>query len=89
MSFSYTGEVLGDINIVLEFSEEDERPFFIGMARTLTGPFQLVAPIAAGFIIKFWDYQSMFIIAGLFTLANMITLWLFLEEPRKRLGLVA
>ena len=89
MSFSYTGEVLGDINIVLEFSEEDERPFFIGMARTLTGPFQLVAPIAAGFIIKFWDYQSMFIIAGLFTLANMITLWLFLEEPRKRLGLVS
>jgi len=89
MSFANTGEVIGDINIVFEFGREEERPFFIGMARTLTGPFQLIAPIAAGVVIKFWNYQSMFILAAFFALTNMFILWFFLKDPRKQKILTA
>lgn len=85
MSFSNTGEIIGDINIVLEFGKVEERPFFIGMARTLTGPFQLIAPIAAGVIIKTWDYQTMFIVASLFALVNILVLSFFMTDPRKQI----
>ena len=48
ISFAHSGEFIADQNIAMEFGKEDERPTYIGMSKTLTGPFLLIAPIIGG-----------------------------------------
>ena len=82
MSLAHSGEYLADQNIAMEFGNEADRPTYIGMSKTLTGPFLLVAPILAGFFVKLWGYQSMFILALIFSAFAFVTIKFFVSEPR-------
>jgi len=83
MSIASTGNMLGDFNIAMEFGPESERPTYIGLARTLTGPLLLMAPLAAGLIVKWWGYTAMFNVSLVFVIAGFVLLTLNVEDPRK------
>jgi len=82
ISFAHSGEFIADQNIAMEFGKESERPTYIGMSKTLTGPFLLMAPIIGGGIVKLWGYQSMFFTAMVFSLIAFVIIKFFVDEPR-------
>ncbi|MCP4142482.1 MAG: MFS transporter [Chloroflexi bacterium] len=82
MSFSHAGEYLADQNIAMEFSSEEDRPTYIGMSKTLTGPFLLLAPIIGGTFVQLWGYQIMFLTALATALIAFGTIRFFVKEPR-------
>jgi MFS family permease len=82
ISLAHSGEYLADQNIAMEFSSESDRPTYIGMSKTLTGPFLLVAPVIGGGLIKLWGYQSMFFIASIFSILAFGMIKFFVAEPR-------
>ena len=83
MSIASSGNFIGDINIVMEFSSISERPTYIGLARTLTGPVLLIAPILAGGIVQIRSYQTMFAVSIFFSVIGLILLEKLVVEPRQ------
>jgi MFS family permease len=82
LSFAHSGEYISDQNFAMEFGSEEERPTYIGLSKTLTGPFFLVAPILGGSIIQLWGYNSMFLTALILSLAAFIIIRFFVQDPR-------
>jgi len=82
ISFAHSGEYIADQNIAMEFGSELERPTYIGMSKTLTGPFLLLAPIIGGGLVKLWGYQAMFLTALMISLISFLIIKLFVKEPR-------
>ncbi len=85
MSIANSGNFIGDINIVMEFSSISERPTYIGLARTLTGPVLLIAPILAGAIVQIRSYQTMFAVSIFFSVIGLILLEKLVVEPRQHI----
>jgi MFS family permease len=82
LSFAHSGEFIADQNIAMEFGEEADRPTYIGMSKTLIGPFLLAAPIIGGGIVKLWGYQSMFLTALVISMIAFVIIKFFVKEPR-------
>ena len=82
MSISSTGGMVGDFSIAMEFGSESERPTYIGMTKTLTGPVVLFAPLAAGVIVNLWGYNTMFIVSLIFSIIAIAMLWMNVKDPR-------
>lgn len=82
ISFAHSGEYIADQNIAMEFGKETDRPTYIGMSKTLTGPFLLIAPIIGGGLVKLWGYQSMFSTALIISIVAFVIIKFFVEEPR-------
>jgi len=82
MSFAHSGEYIADQNIAMEFGKEEERPTYIGMSKTLTGPFILISPIIGRGIVKFWGYKNMFLTALIISLMGFVIIRFFVKEPR-------
>jgi MFS family permease len=83
LSFAHSGEYISDQNFAMEFGSEKERPTYIGISKTLTGPFFLVAPIVGGSIIQLWGYKSMFLVAMIVSLVAFLIIKFFVKDPRK------
>jgi MFS family permease len=83
ISIAHSGEYIADQNIAMEFGREADRPTYIGMSKTLTGPFLLVAPIIGGGIVKLWGYKNMFLTALIISMIAFVVIKLFVEEPRR------
>jgi len=82
ISFSHAGEFISDQNIAMEFGTENDRPTYIGMSKTLTGPFLLIAPIIGGAIVNLWGYQCMFLISLVISIIAYGTIKFLVVEPR-------
>jgi len=82
ISFAHSGEYIADQNIAMEFGKETDRPTYIGMSKTLTGPFLLIAPIIGGGLVKLWGYQSMFSTALIISIVAFVIIKFFVKEPR-------
>lgn len=82
ISFAHSGEFIADQNIAMEFGKEADRPTYIGMSKTLIGPFLLAAPIIGGGIVKLWGYQSMFLTALIISMIAFVIIKFFVDEPR-------
>ncbi len=82
ISFAHSGEFIADQNIAMEFGKEADRPTYIGMSKTIIGPFLLAAPIIGGGIVKLWGYQSMFLTALIISMIAFVIIKFFVEEPR-------
>lgn len=83
LSFAHSGEYLSDQNFAMEFGSEKDRPTYIGMSKTLTGPFFLVAPIVGGSIIQLWGYKSMFLVALIVSVVAFLIIKFIVKDPRK------
>lgn len=82
ISFAHSGEYIADQNIAMEFGSEKDRPTYIGMSKTLTGPVFLAAPIIGGSLVKLWGYQNMFLTALIISTIAFVIIKFFVEEPR-------
>lgn len=86
MSFAHSGEYIADQNFAMEFGTEKNRPTYIGMSKTLTGPFFLLAPIIGGSLVQFWGYNSMFLAALILAIIAFMIIKFLVKDPRKNLG---
>ncbi len=82
MGFSSAGGMIGDLNLAMEFGPEHERPTYIGLARTVTGPITLLAPVLGGALAQWASYPLMFGTSLAFAAAGLGMLWLRVVDPR-------
>ncbi|MBT4841339.1 MAG: MFS transporter [Anaerolineae bacterium] len=82
ISFAHSGELIADQNIAMEFSSETDRPTYIGMSKTLTGPFLLIAPVLGGVLVQLWGYPTMFMTAIIISMVAFVVIKFFVVEPR-------
>ena len=73
---------VANYNIAMEFGTEPDRPTYIGMSKTLTGPFLLFAPLIGGGLVKVWGYQTMFLTALILSVVAFGIIKFLVDEPR-------
>lgn len=73
---------VGDSMLIMELSDDRLRPTYLGMARTLTGAFLLLAPILAGWLVDDFGYVVMFWVALGFTLISTFFMMGVRDFPR-------
>jgi MFS family permease len=82
IGFGNAGSVIADLNIAMEFGPEAERPTYIGLTRTTTGPALLIAPLLGGWIAQQWSYPVLFCVSlGLATVGLVLLAW-GVKDPR-------
>jgi MFS family permease len=72
--FAQSGYMIGGLVIGMELGPVEERPIYIGLARSLPGLIILIAPITGGVLVSQFGYQTMFLVALLFALGGAILL---------------
>jgi MFS family permease len=75
---------LGDTMLVMELGDEKLRPTYLGMARTLTGVFLLVAPILSGWLVQSFNYLVMFAVSFGFVVLATALMASVKDRPRRR-----
>lgn len=65
------------------FSDEKERPFYIGLAQTLTAPATMIAPLLGGWIADTQGFGVTFAFSAVLSLVMMSILVFIIKEPRK------
>lgn len=81
-TFANSGEYIADQNFAMEFGTEENRPTYIGMSKTLTGPFFLLAPIIGGSLVQIWGYNSMFLAALILSVLAFVIIKFLVRDPR-------
>lgn len=84
LGFAQSSYVLGELIIAMELGPEEERPIYIGLARTLPGILILIAPLIGGVLVGQFGYRVMFLVAIGFSLAGIVIL--LGVKDRKRLN---
>lgn len=80
-----SGLNLGDTILAMELGEERLRPTYLGMARTLTGGFLLLAPILSGWLVESFNYYVMFSVSLGFVVLSTVLMATVKDRPRNRL----
>jgi MFS family permease len=65
------------------FSGENERPFYIGLAQTLTAPATMIAPLLGGWIADQFGFGLTFSISTILSVVMMAILWFIVKDPHK------
>jgi MFS family permease len=71
------------MTMTVDFSGEAERPFYIGLAQTLTAPATIVAPLIGGRIADTQGFASTFAWSAILSIVVLIILVFFVKEPRQ------
>lgn len=66
------------------FSNETERPFYIGLSQTLTAPATMIAPILGGWIADTRDFSSTFALSAVLSALMMGILFFLVRDPHKQ-----
>ena len=82
MGFGSAGSVIADLNITMEFGPEAERPTYIGLMRTITGPALLIAPLLGGWIAQAWSYPTLFGVSLSLAATGLALLAWGVKDPR-------
>lgn len=78
-----SGVGVGDSMLIMELGEESLRPNYLGMGRTLTGSFLLLAPVLAGSLVSRYDYSVMFIVSAFFVTIATLLMSRVKDVPRR------
>ncbi len=78
------GFMMASMNIVLEFGKREDVPLRIALANSSSELVGSLATISAGFFAQSFGYEILFIVAILFKLAALASMWR-VREPRFRL----
>lgn len=65
------------------FSNEAERPFYIGLAQTLTAPATMLAPLIGGWVADTQGFELTFELSAFLSFAMLLILWLIVKDPHK------
>ncbi|HEX2992535.1 MAG TPA: MFS transporter [Anaerolineales bacterium] len=71
------------MTMTVDFSDEKERPFYIGLAQTLTAPATIIAPLIGGWIADTQGFVITFGLSSLLSVVMMSILIFLVKEPRK------
>ena len=71
------------MTMTVDFSDEKERPFYIGLAQTLTAPATIIAPLIGGWIADTQGFVITFGLSSLLSIVMMSILIFLVKEPRK------
>jgi MFS family permease len=71
------------MTMTVDFSGEAERPFYIGLAQTLTAPATIIAPLLGGWIADTQGFISTFALSTLLSIVMMTILVFLVKEPRR------
>ncbi len=82
LGFSGAVGVISDFNLAMEFGPEAERPTYVGLARTSTGPALLIAPLIGGLIAQSLGYPMLFMTSLIFAAIGLYVLSARVREPR-------
>jgi len=80
----WAGLNVGDSMLVMEIGDEGRRPTYLGMARTLTGGFLLVAPVLSGWLVERFSYKVMFSVSFVFVIISSVLIVAVKDRPRIR-----
>ena len=76
------------MTMTVDFSSESERPFYIGLAQTLTAPATILAPLIGGWIADRQGFLSTFGWSTVLSVGMALVLIFLVKEPRKAKSLV-
>lgn len=71
------------MTMTVDFSDEKERPFYIGLAQTLTAPATIVAPLIGGSIADTYGFVATFALSTILSVVMLGILIFLVKEPRK------
>ena len=71
------------MTMTVDFSGENERPFYIGLAQTLTAPATIIAPLIGGWIADTQGFVLTFALSTILSIVMMAILFFLVKEPRK------
>jgi MFS family permease len=71
------------MTMTVDFSNEAERPFYIGLAQTLTAPATMIAPLIGGWIADTQGFGITFGVSTFLSIVMMAILIFLIKEPRK------
>ena len=74
------------MTMTVDFSGETERPFYIGLAQTLTAPATIIAPLLGGWIADTQGFVSTFGWSIILSIVMVLILLFLVKEPRKRVS---
>lgn len=77
------GTLISGFSIVYEFTDEENRPTYIGLANTIPGVAVSVAPLIGGWLAGAMSYRSMFILSAIIGAVSWVLLRFAVREPRK------
>ncbi len=67
----------------VDFSDEKERPFYIGITQTLTAPATIIAPLIGGWIADTQGFVLTFALSALLSIVMTLILVFLVKDPRK------
>jgi MFS family permease len=76
------GSFISGISIVYEFTNAEYRPTYIGLANTIPGVTQTIAPMVGGWLAGVIGYQSMFLLSATIGGISLVLLRFVVREPR-------
>ncbi len=71
------------MTMTVDFSGENERPFYIGLAQTLTAPVTILAPLIGGWIADTQGFVTTFAWSAMLSVVMLVILIFLVKEPRK------
>lgn len=71
------------MTMTVDFSSENERPFYIGLAQTFTAPATIIAPLIGGWIADTQGFVSTFALSTMLSIVMLAILVFLVKEPRK------
>ncbi len=71
------------MTMTVDFSDDKQRPFYIGLAQTLTGPATIIAPLIGGWIADTYGFTVTFGLSAILSVVMMSILVFLVKEPRK------
>ena len=71
------------MTMTVDFSGEEERPFYIGLAQTLTAPATMLAPLIGGWIADTQGFGLTFALSTILSIVMLAILVFIIKEPRK------
>ena len=72
--------------MTVDFSDEADRPFYIGLSQTLTAPATIIAPLIGGWIADTTGFIPTFAISTILSITMAGILFLLVKDPRNPLG---
>lgn len=66
----------------VDFSDEKERPFYIGLTQTFTAPATILAPLIGGWIADTRGFVSTFALSAILSVVMMAILVFLVRDPR-------
>jgi len=71
------------MTMTVDFGGEADRPFYIGLAQTLTAPATMIAPLIGGWVADTQGFGMTFALSTFLSIVMMAILIFLIKEPRK------